>query len=117
MTPTTRTSIGSVEGTLLSLVPPYFHVRRHRAPHLVACLVPDSLREEAMALLGQRACMWGRIVENEDSLPSRIVYVERILRLREEHELVPLEQIGGSVPDLTGDLTTEEYFREIRGRE
>jgi hypothetical protein len=61
-----------------------------------------------------------RLHELVDQLPDS--ETEKIARFLQElanqpmaQQLPTTAQLGGSVPDLTGEMTTAEYLRHIRG--
>jgi len=44
------------------------------------------------------------------------VVMEKLNELMELDKLPSIEQLAGSMPDLTGDLSTQEYIDRTRGR-
>ena len=114
-----RRAIGSVEGKLETISihggrPRFiaYHSRTHKA---ITCkITSDTLLSEAKEALGRRVRALGTVSSNAMGEPLR-VEVKDIHVLRRDEELPHREQIRGSAPGMTGDLTTEEFIRSIRG--
>ncbi len=71
------------------------------------------LKEQAIAALGSRVIVSGRIRRNLKGIPVR-VNTKRLRALPVENEVPSLDELMGSIPDLTGDLSTEEFVRMLR---
>jgi hypothetical protein len=71
------------------------------------------LKEQAIAALGSRVIVSERIRRNLKGIPVR-VNTERLRALPVENEVPSLDDLMGSIPDLTGDLSTEEFVRMLR---
>ena len=112
-----RISIGSVEG-MLELVSVHPGSRKFNVYHdvtgrAVQCDLPSHLEKDVVAALGQRVIVSGMIHRNLSGVPVR-VRVERVRLMPLKEEAPPLDELVGSIPDLTGDLSTEEFIRMIR---
>ena len=112
-------SIGSVEGRLETIS---IHGRRPRF------IVYDALTRKAITCkfhtepwldkvkdaLGHRVNASGEVHYNIKGEPLR-VELQGLRILREKHELPTTARLSGSAPHLTGDETTDEYLRRVRG--
>ncbi len=111
-------SFGSVEGRLETVSVhrgSKFVVYHTRTGKGITCtLAEDRLLEQAIAVLGKRAIVIGTVYANARGEPMRI-QVQSLRHIVEDSELPRIEDIGGSDPGLTGDLSTEEYIRSVRG--
>ena len=110
-------SIGSVEGRL-ELISIHARDRRFNVYHAITskavrCNLPNSMEQEVVGSLGRRISVSGLVSFNSRGEPIR-VDVNHLRVFKEEGELPSIAQILGLVPDITGDLTTEEHFRELR---
>jgi len=114
--PTTRTSLGSVEGIMETISihgSPKFVVYQDATNKAVSCAFSQTWLESAKEALGRRVSVAGVVHWNRKDEPVR-VDVEDLRIMTSRGQLPPIVQLAGSVPDLTGGLTTEEYIRRIR---
>jgi hypothetical protein len=112
-------SIGSVEGKLETISihgkRPRFIVYHSLTKKAVTCkFEPEQWLEPVKDALGRRVNARGEVHYNVKGEPLRIE-LHDLRILRERSELPSTAELGGSAPDLTGDTTTEEYIRSIRG--
>ena len=112
-----RVSYGSIEGKV-ELISVHKGNRKFNVYHTVTgkaveCNLPSHLETEIIAALKRRVVISGAIHRNWNGDPHR-VEVERLRVLRENDELPSLDELMGSLPNLTGDLSTEEFIRMIR---
>lgn len=110
-------SYGSIEGKV-ELISVHKGNRKFNVYHTVTgkaveCNLPGHLETDIIAALKRRVVVSGSIHRNWNGDPQR-VEVERLRVLRENDELPSLDELMGSLPDLTGDLSTEEFIRMIR---
>ena len=63
---------------------------------------------------GKRVNVTGMVQYNARGEPMR-VEPEAIRALRDESELPTIEEMSGRYPDLTGELSTAQFLREVRG--
>ena len=90
-------------------------LREHGTGTYVKCRLAaeewfDDLRDRA--LWGKRVLVEGRVAYNEEGTPLSIVDVTSVV----ERESGPrIRDFRGSVPDLTGGLSTEEFIARVRG--
>ena len=112
-----RVSIGSVEGKL-ELVSVHKGDRKFNVYHSVTgkavrCDLSLSLEKEVIVALGQQVVVSGKVHRNLNGDPVRVA-VERLRVLSENRQIPTLDELMGSIPDLTGNLSTEEFIRMIR---
>ena len=110
-------SIGSVEGRL-ELVSIHTRARRFNVYHAITnkavrCNLPGDMEEQVIASLGKRVIVSGMVSYNLVGEPVK-VEVYRLRVLKEERELPSIADMLGMAPDITGDLSTEEYIRRLR---
>ena len=113
-------SLGSAEGTLETISihrGQRFVVYHSRTKKAIRCDIPAGsvLLDQATAALGSRVVVGGRLHTNARGEPVRIA-VEELHALREESKLPSISSLAGKYPDITGDLTTEQYIRNLRER-
>ena len=91
-----------------------YHSRTKKA---IRCDIPQDsdLMEQANEALGSRVLVAGLVHTNARGEPLR-VSAETLRILSETPALPSISSLGGKYPDLTGDLTTEEYVRSLRER-
>lgn len=113
--------IGSIEGRieLVSLHHPYrrFNIYHSRTGKAVRCTLPEAIEADVIEALRKRrrVIVSGEIAYNVRGEPLTVSISGSIRVLPSESELPSLEQMLGAIPDLTGDLTTEEHLRRLRG--
>jgi len=73
--------------------------------------------EKIKASLGRRVRVRGLISRNLRSEPRQVMLyrAEDLEIFGEDLKVLPFRSLGGSDPDFTGDLSTEEFIRRIRG--
>ena len=82
---------------------------------VVECVVPEELAATADAAAdGQRRVeMCGKVYRNADGDSER-VEVSRISVMADADELLSLDELAGSLPDITGGRSVEEHLRILR---
>lgn len=109
-------AIGSITGHLevVSLHRGYrysvYDAVTHRA---VRCDFPEAELESVKAALGHRVMISGIVHRNVKGQPLKIDQ-PRLTMLPTRNGLPTTEQLVGSDPDFTGELTTDEYVRQLR---
>ena len=110
-------SLGAIEGRLelVSLHHPYnrFNVYDLRTGRGVKCSLPSHLENAVIGALKRRVGVSGVVSYNVYGEPLSVL-AEAIRVLGEEADLPPVSQMLGFIPDLTGDLSTEEHLRILR---
>ena len=109
---------GSVEGMLeqinLHLGANTFHIYPEVGPRKVTCRFPSALYDEAVSAVGRRVEVSGTLhYRHRASFPHQIV-VSQIEAFPPEEDLPDWEDLRGRAPDATGDLSSEEFVRELR---
>ena len=111
-------STGAVEGRLelVSIHHPYrrFNVYHSVTQKSVKCNLPKEFERQVINSLGRRVIASGIVSYNVKGEPLS-VEVQKLRVLRSEDELPSIDDILGIAPDITGDLSTEEYIRSVRG--
>lgn len=114
-------SIGSVEGFLETISvhkTKKFVVYQSVTGKAVNCQFPKlELMDKVKKYLGERVQVSGIISRNEKGEPVKVL-LEKESDLKifgVDLKILPFKKLGGSDPDFTGDLTTEEFIRKIRG--
>jgi hypothetical protein len=116
--PVKQHALGSIEGTVETVSihgGRRFIVYLNRTKKAVTCNFgpeEDWLRLAADHL-GSRVIVRGDVYRNGRGEPLRID-VHHLRLIRPDDELPTVGSLTGSRPDLTGDLSTEEYMRDIR---
>jgi hypothetical protein len=105
----------SVEG-VLDLISvrgrPHFSIKDRLSLRAVRCRVPDEMFDEVRAALGENVVVEGIVKYRQDGTPVSISAITKIWRGTATP--VPLHELRGSTPDLTGGLSAGEYVRRIR---
>ncbi len=116
--PASHTSVGSVEGRLEMVSiheKPRFIVYQAHTQKAVTCKFdPKALLDRIKEALGKKVRVSGLVHKNAKGEPVR-VDLEEIRILRSENELPTTKEIGGIDPDFTGNMTTEDFIKDIRG--
>lgn len=118
--PTATRTLGSVEGRLEGIsVRGYtrFIVYEGLTDKGVSCTSPKlNLLDKAKDSLGSRVQVTGIVHRNKRGEPIRVVIQNpndfKVFGV--DLNILPLEQLGGSDPDFTGTLSTDEFIRRIR---
>ena len=110
-------SIGAIEGRLeLALVSGkgrWFNVCHAITGNAVKCELLEGFVDEFASNLGRRVIVSGLVSYNATGEPISIA-IDRIRAFEEENTLPSIHDMIGLAPDITGELTTEEYIRELR---
>jgi len=115
--PTRYTSAGSVEGRLEMISvhrKPRFVVYHDPTNKAVSCGFSEEWLETVKNALGKRVNVAGVVHWNYKGEPTRIEGED--LRIIDSETTLPsIVELAGSMPGLTGELSTDEYIRRIRG--
>ncbi len=116
--PPRRRSVGSVEGRIETISlhgRPRFIVYHGRTKKAVTCKFnPEQWLARVKDVLGARVSVSGVVHSNAKGEPLRVEPRE-IRTLGRRKELPSTAELSGSDPDLTGDMTTAEFIRSVRG--
>ena len=114
-------AIGVVEGRLeyvnIHGTQNLFRIYPSIGPKRVDCLFPSDKIEEAREALNRRVRVSGELMYPEGSDFPKTVKVESIELLPVDDELPSLMDLRGIAPDLTDDLSSEEFVRSLRNAE
>ena len=110
-------SLGSVEGRL-ELISIHAKERRFNVYHAITqkavrCNLSKGMEEEVVRSLGRRVVVSGEVSYNVRREPVRVA-VDHMRMLKAENDLPSIQNMLGLASDITGELTTEEYIRELR---
>lgn len=108
-------TIGSVTGNLELISvhdTPRFNVYETATKRAVRCKFDVERLDEVTAALGHRVTVAGIVYRNANGDPIRVEKPE--IRVIGEGELPSARDLIGLVPDMTGDLSSEEYIRKLR---
>ena len=107
--------IGAVEGMIeaVSLRARRFNVFESVSRKVVKCALPKELEQIVKENLGKTVEVFGTISFNAEG-EHLSIEVEHI-RALEMETLPSIEEIIGIAPDITGELSTEEFIRVVRG--
>lgn len=109
-----RPRLSSVQGRLRQVAARHkYEISHHITGKNIECIVPERLHGEAQAALQRRVLLSGMVHCSKTGEQVR-VEVEQITVMPEDHELPSLDELQGSMPDLTGGLSTEEFLRMMR---
>ena len=114
-------STGTIQGIVHSLYkesqPPYFDLRELSNNKLIKCQYPQRLYEQVIGSLKKREAIV--IVQGEITARRRDRKIDHVvvrqMKVAPELTEADLEEFFGCAPDFTGDLSTEEYIRQMRG--
>ena len=120
LSPKTR-AIGNVEGRLeyvnihgnLNV----FRIYPTIGSNKVECSFPSEKLEDARKALGHRIRVFGELTYPARSDFPKAIKVDDIEQLPEDEDLPNLMDLRGAAPDLTGDLSSEEFVRRLRSDE
>jgi hypothetical protein len=91
-----------------------FHIYPEVGPNKVACHFPVRLVEEAVAAVGRRVEIFGTLRYRAGVNFPYQVAVADIDAHPPNHELPDWDDVRGRAPDCTGDLSSEDFIRELR---
>ncbi len=113
----TTSALGSVSGSLDAINAHdthTFYIYPAIAPRRVTCRFPKAMLPEAGAALTQHVTVEGTMhYRAGDALP-RSVDVQRLILHPPNAELPTLASMRGSVPSITGGMTSVEFIRSLR---
>jgi hypothetical protein len=113
--PVSRRYIGSVEGRLETISihgKQRFIVYHARTNKAVTCRFDDLDMHRLTGMFGERVAASGIIQSNIKGEPVRVQVDD--LRVLGQGKLPTTDELAGSHPDFTDDMTTEEFTRYIR---
>lgn len=116
-----RNAYGEVQGVVNAFFkehkPPYLRIRELSTGELVKCYFQPEMYQTAVELLEDREAVVfveGRLKEDAATGKTREIAVEDF-RPAPEFDLALFERMLGTIPDYTGDLTSEQFVEQARG--
>jgi len=101
---------GELKAVSFSESRPFFSVYRSAGGRAIKCyFAEDRFLQDVLENLRQRVVVLGRISRSEDGTPVAVSDVRLIRKLGGPNLPRPSDLIG-IAPDLTGDLTAEEWL-------
>jgi len=91
-----------------------FRIYPDIGPRKIICHFPEELREKAIEAIGQYVEVKGELKFRAVSKHPHEILVEEIEIFPPEEELPTLYELRGIAPDLTGELSSEQFVRKIR---
>lgn len=114
-------SVGTVEGRLeflnIHADRNIFRIYSAIPPEKVNCFFPPDKIEEAREALGRKIRVSGELTYPKGNDFPRDVKVQTIELLPDDDDLPSLMDLRGVAPDVTGDLSSEEFVRNLRDAE
>jgi hypothetical protein len=109
---------GSIEGRLeqinVHLGANIFHIYPEVGPRKVTCKFPARLYEDAVAAVGRRVEVSGTLRYRVGASFAHQIAVAHIEAIEPDSELPDWDDLRGRAPDATGDLSSEDFVRELR---
>lgn len=109
---------GSIEGMLEQINlhggANVFHIYPDVGPRKVTCHFPVKLLDDAVAAVGRRVEISGMLRYRAGASFPHQVAVTEIEAHPFDHDLPDWDDIRGLAPDATGDLSSEDFVRELR---
>jgi hypothetical protein len=91
-----------------------FHIYPEIGPRKLRCYFRPSLHDEAVFAVGKRVEVSGTLSYRTGASFPHQVWVNGIEAFPPESDLPDWEDLRGRAPDVTGDLSSEAYVRELR---
>ena len=114
-------SIGTVEGRLEFLNihgnQNIFRVYSPIPPEMVSCIFSPDRIEEVWEAVGRKIRVLGELTYPKGGNFPKSVKVKTIELLPEDDDLPSLTDLLGIAPDITGDLSSEDFVRNLRDAE
>lgn len=92
-----------------------FYIYPEIGPRKLTCHFPPKLYDEAVSAVGRRVEVSGTLHYRSGATFPHQVEVRAIEAFPAESELPDWEDLRGRAPDITGDLSSEAFVRELRG--
>jgi hypothetical protein len=89
-----------------------FRLIEYGTRHQVHCRYDRTMLEQVKAALEKRVIVEGLVRYKSDGTPTRVSGVRSIWIVPEPKH--SLDELRGSIPDLTGGMTANEYVRQMR---
>lgn len=106
---------GTVE-TIAMRPRPHFSLRDRLSDRLVKVYADDDVMQQILQAFGRTVTVGGRVRRRSDGIALDMREVRDVRVLPTKDELPSLESLRGSIPDMIGGRSVEEYMDDIRGR-
>ena len=91
-----------------------FHIYPAIGPRKVTCHFPSRLHDDAVAAVGKKVEVFGTLRYRLGSDFPHQIAVSRIDEFSPDFELPDWDDLRGRAPNATGDLSSEDFVREMR---
>lgn len=91
-----------------------FHIYPDVGPRKVACHFPSGLLDDAIYAVGRRVEVTGVMKYRQGASLPHVISVTSIDPLPPEDELPSWDDLRGRAPDATGQISSEDFVRELR---
>jgi len=91
-----------------------FHIYPDVGPRKVSCHFPGALLDDAIYAVGRRVEVAGTMKYRQGASFPHAIAVTGIDSFPPDDELPTWEDLRGRAPDATGDLSSEDFVRELR---
>lgn len=109
---------GSLDGMLeqinVHLGANIFHIYPSIGPKRVTCSFPARLHDDAVAAVGKKVEVFGKLRYRSGANFPHQIAVTSIDSFTPEYELPDWDDIRGRAPDATGTMSSEAFVRELR---
>jgi len=92
-----------------------FWIQEHGTTNRIRCTIDANMVGVAANYIQQRVLVQGLVNYRPNGTAMSVFYVRSITPVQEA--TMELEELYGSLPDLTGGLSAEEYVRQLREEE
>jgi hypothetical protein len=105
---------GMLEQINIHLGANIFHIYPQIGPRKVTCHFPGRLNDDALAAVGRRVEIYGRLKYRSGAQFPHLIDVSGIEIFPPDSELPDWDDLRGRAPLATGDLSSEAFVRELR---
>lgn len=91
-----------------------FRIYPDIGPAKVVCHFPENMIEPAIKAIGKYVEVRGKLIFKAVAKYAHSIIVEEIEIFEPDEQLPSIFELQGIAPDLTGDLSTDEFVRKVR---
>jgi hypothetical protein len=91
-----------------------FHIYPEIGPRKLRCYFPAKLHDDAIFAVGKRVEVFGTLSYRTGASFPHQIWITSIEPFPPESDLPDWEDLRGRAPDITGDLSSEAFVRELR---
>jgi hypothetical protein len=110
--------VGAIEGMLEQINlhdgANVFYVYPEIGPRKVTCHFPPKLYDDAVSAVGRKVEVYGTLYYRSGASFPHQVHVTQVEAFPPESELPSWDDVRGMAPDATGDMSSEDFIRELR---